>query len=98
MERPLTRREQELLAQLAAREAGADPAFARRLQGRPVRRAGRPGRAPWVLVAVLAVLGVALLVVPGVFVLAAVATAVIVVVPIVLIAWALHQGGPPRRQ
>ncbi|MEJ2863162.1 DUF3040 domain-containing protein [Actinomycetospora flava] len=92
MERPLTGREQELLARLAAHEAGADPAFARRLRGEAERKAGK---APWVLAGVLAVLGVALLVVPGVFVLAAVATAVLLVVPIVLIAWAMRQGGPP---
>ncbi|MDD7938012.1 DUF3040 domain-containing protein [Actinomycetospora lutea] len=95
MERPLTRREQELLAQIAAHEGGADPAFVRRMGGRPPRR--RRSRAPWFVLAGLLVVGVALLVVPGVFVLAAVATAVLVVAPVALIAWALHQGGPPRR-
>jgi len=93
MERPLTRREQELLAQIAAREAGDDPAFVRRMGGHPARR--RAGRAPWIVVGLLAVVGVALLIVPGVFVLAGVATAVLVVAPVALIAWALHQG-PPR--
>ncbi|MEJ2888569.1 DUF3040 domain-containing protein [Actinomycetospora aeridis] len=94
MERPLTRREQELLAQLAAREAGADPAFARRMDGLPARRGGGVA---WLVVGALAVIGVALLVVPGVYVLAAVATAVLLVVPVALIAWAMHQGDPPVR-
>jgi type VI protein secretion system component VasF len=95
MERPLTRREQELLAQLAAREAGADPAFARRMGG--VRPGRRGSSVPWLVVGALAVIGVALLVVPGVYVLAAVATAVLLVVPVALIAWAMHQGDPPPR-
>ncbi|TDQ52785.1 DUF3040 family protein [Actinomycetospora succinea] len=96
MERPLTRREQELLAALAAREEVVDPAFARRLRDLPGRRPRRAGLA-WLLVGVLAVVGVTLLVVPGVFVLAAVATAVLLVVPVALIAWAMHQGDPPSR-
>lgn len=93
MERPLTRREQEMLGRLAAREELADPGFAARLRGQRARR--RRARWGWLLVAVLAALGVALLVVPGVLVLAGLATAVIVVVPIALIAWALHQGDRP---
>ncbi|MFC5137299.1 DUF3040 domain-containing protein [Actinomycetospora rhizophila] len=97
MERPLTRREQEMLARIAACETDADPAFVDRMGGGPARRPRRRATwAPWFLVALLAVVGVALLVVPGVLVLAAVATAVLVVAPVALIAWALHQG-PPRR-
>lgn len=99
MERPLTHREQELLAQLATHEAGADPAFARRLRGDPPARSpGRPRAVRRLVAGVLAVLGLvvlALLLVPGVFVVAAVATAVLVVVPVALIAWALRQGDPP---
>ncbi|GAA4882005.1 DUF3040 domain-containing protein [Actinomycetospora straminea] len=91
---PLTERERAALARLAECEAAADPRFARRLGGRPARRAGS---VPWLVVGVLAVVGVALLVVPGVWVLAGVATAIIVVVPVALIAWALKQGDPPPR-
>lgn len=91
MDRPLTPREQEMLAALAAREAGADPGFARRMGGRAAPLAGW---VPYLVVAALAVVGVALLVVPGVMLLAAVATAVLVVAPVALIAWALHQGPP----
>jgi Flp pilus assembly protein TadB len=89
---PLTDHERQVLARLAAHESDADPAFARRLSERPGRRSGR---VPWLVAAVLAVIGVALLLVPGVWVLAAVATIVIVVVPVALIAWALSQGDRP---
>ena len=92
MERPLTRREQEMLDRLAAHEAGVDPAFARRLRGLSARRSGKVA---WLLVGVLAIVGVALLVAPGVVVLAAVTTAVLLVAPVALIAWAMHQGRPP---
>ena len=89
---PLTDREREALAQLAAHESAADPDFARRLGARPPRRGGR---VPWLVAAALAVIGVALLLVPGPWVLAGVATLVIVVVPVALIAWALGQGDRP---
>jgi hypothetical protein len=95
MERPLTRRGQEILAQIAARETDADPAFVGRLGGGPPRPRRRTPRVRWLVAAVLAVVGVALLIVPGVLVLAGVATAVLVVAPVALIAWAMHQD-PPR--
>ncbi|GLZ44917.1 hypothetical protein Acsp06_11020 [Actinomycetospora sp. NBRC 106375] len=85
----LTDRERVALDRLAAHETAADPGFARRLRGRRTRFS------PWLVVAGLAIIGVALLLVPGVFVLAAVATLVLVVVPAVLVAWALRQGDLP---
>ena len=75
MERPLTPREQEMLARIAACETDADPAFVGRMGGGPARRPRRRRSwVPWCVVVLLAVVGVALLVVPGVLVLAAIAT------------------------
>jgi Flp pilus assembly protein TadB len=87
---PLTDREREALDRLAAHESAADPGFARRMRGR-----ARASGVAWLVVAALAAIGVALLVVPGVWVLATVATLVLVVVPSVLVAWALRQGDLP---
>lgn len=89
---PLTDHEREVLARLAAHESAADPDFALRLGARPRHRAGR---VPWLVATALAVIGAALLLVPGPWVLAGVATLVIVVVPVALIAWALSQGDRP---
>jgi Flp pilus assembly protein TadB len=87
---PLTDRERMIVETIADRERAADPAFARRLA------AGAPAsRRPAVLIAALAVLGVALLVLPGLWVVAVVAVAVLIVVPAFLVAWALRQGDLP---
>jgi Flp pilus assembly protein TadB len=88
---PLTHHERVVLDRLAAHESAADPGFARRLRRHP----GHGAAVPWLVGAALAVVGVALLLVPGLWVLAAVATLVLVVVPSVLVAWALRQGDLP---
>ena len=87
---PLTDRERLIVETIAERERAADPAFARRLAaGSPARRR------PALLVAALAALGVALLVLPSLWVVAVVAVAVLIVAPAFLVAWALRQGDLP---
>lgn len=87
---PLTDRERLIVETIADCERAADPAFARRLAAR-----SPASRRPALLIAVLAVLGVALLVMPGLWVVAVVAVAVLIVVPAFLVAWALRQGDLP---
>jgi Flp pilus assembly protein TadB len=87
---PLTDRERLIVETIADRERAADPAFARRLTGR-----SPASRRPALLIAALAVLGVALLVLPGLWVVAVVAVAVLIVAPAFLVAWALRQGDLP---
>jgi Flp pilus assembly protein TadB len=87
---PLTDRERLIVETIADRERAADPAFARRLAA-----PSRASRRPALLVAALAVLGLALLVLPGLWVVAVVAVAVLIVVPAFLVAWALRQGDLP---
>lgn len=89
-ESALTEREREMLTGIAAYERAIDPEFARSMTGVP-----RHGRTPVLVVVALAVLGVLLLAVPGIWALAVVAVGVLLVVPSVLVAWALRQGDPP---
>lgn len=92
-ESPLTEHERVVVATIAAHEGAADPAFARRLTAPPGRV--RAGRAPFLVVAALAVVGVALLVLPGAWALGIVAVGVLLVAPACLVAWALRQGDLP---
>jgi Flp pilus assembly protein TadB len=87
---PLTERERMIVAAIADQERAADPAFARRLTAQ-----APASRRSALLIAALAVLGVALLVLPGLWVVAVVAVALLIVVPAFLIAWALRQGDLP---
>ena len=87
---PLTPRERDVLAAIAAHEHRADAAFGNRMaRGRPPVR-HRVG----VVLAVsgaIAVLGTALLTLPGPATMAVVAVAVLAVVPPVLVVWAARQ-------
>jgi hypothetical protein len=88
---PLTDRERMIVAAIADRERSADPAFARRLAA----QAAPMSRRSALLITAVAVLGVALLVMPGLWVVAVVAVALLIVVPAFLVAWALRQGDLP---
>lgn len=91
---PLSERERGALAAIAAHERTVDAAFAARLSdpapGSAVESARVRPRTLVVAAALTVLAGVVLL--PGAWLLAIVAVAVLVVVPTVLVTWAVHQG------